>query len=318
LFVAATTRTLTLIALLQHAQDLGLRGGRHVADLVEEDGAAVALLELAQALRGRAGERAALVPEELAFDEILRDRRAVDRDVGLGRAMAVAVQAARHEFLAGAALAGDHHRGVAGGELADDLEDLLHGRRGADDALLVLLRVDDRLVAGRGLAVGLGAQGAFDQGEQLGRIEGFNHVVEGAELHRLDGGLRGAEGRHEDHQLLRVGRADVLERLQARHAGHAVVEQHDIGRLFLDGGHAFLTARGLLHLVVLRRKHAVQRVANFGVVIDDENAGDCGGFGHQAVWKIKCALGKDGSTYPPCLGGQLTCFASSASSCRCM
>jgi hypothetical protein len=38
---------------LQHAQQLGLEGGRDVADLVEEEGAAVGQLEAALARRRR-------------------------------------------------------------------------------------------------------------------------------------------------------------------------------------------------------------------------------------------------------------------------
>ena len=60
-------------ALLQHAQDLGLRLRAHVADFVEEDRAAVGLLELADLLLGRAGERALLVAEQLRLDQLLRE-----------------------------------------------------------------------------------------------------------------------------------------------------------------------------------------------------------------------------------------------------
>ena len=58
------------LLLLQRAQELRLRLERHVADLVEEERAAVGGLELALAARDRAGERAALVAEELALDQL--------------------------------------------------------------------------------------------------------------------------------------------------------------------------------------------------------------------------------------------------------
>ena len=90
LLVAASTRTSTWItcslptrddlAVLQRAQHLGLRGEVHVADLVEEERAAVGLLEEAALARLGAGERAALVAEELALDQLARDRGAVDLD----------------------------------------------------------------------------------------------------------------------------------------------------------------------------------------------------------------------------------------------
>ena len=83
--------------------------GAHVADLVEEDRAAVGLLELADLLLGRAGERALLVAEQLRFDQLLGNRGAVDLHEPLAAAEAVAVDRARDELLADAALAEQQH-----------------------------------------------------------------------------------------------------------------------------------------------------------------------------------------------------------------
>ena len=68
------------LALLQHPQHLGLGAQAHVADLVEEDRALVGQLELADLLLGRPGERALLVAEQLALDQLLGDRGAVHLD----------------------------------------------------------------------------------------------------------------------------------------------------------------------------------------------------------------------------------------------
>src|SRR4051812_6204672 len=66
-----------------------------------------------------ARERAALVSEQLALDELLRDGRAVDLDERLVLARGVLVQRASDELLAGAALARDEH---GGGAVGDALE----------------------------------------------------------------------------------------------------------------------------------------------------------------------------------------------------
>ena len=121
-------------ALLQHAQDLALQRQRHVADFVEEKRAAIALLEAPDARAGGAGEGALFVAEELALEQLLGDGRAVDGDEALRAALAVVMDGAGDQFLARAALAGDHDRRVAVRDAADHLEDLLHGRRFADDA----------------------------------------------------------------------------------------------------------------------------------------------------------------------------------------
>ena len=54
------------LAFLQHAQQAGLRLGRHVADLVQEQRAAGGLLEAPDAAVERAGEGAALMAEQAA------------------------------------------------------------------------------------------------------------------------------------------------------------------------------------------------------------------------------------------------------------
>jgi hypothetical protein len=60
-------------------RSLAWNGERGLRDLVEEEGAAVGLLEEALARADGAGERAARVPEELALQQRLGHRRAVDR-----------------------------------------------------------------------------------------------------------------------------------------------------------------------------------------------------------------------------------------------
>ncbi len=61
-------------------------------------------------LRARAGERAALVAEQLALEQRLGDRGAVHRDERLAARRAFVVDAAREQLLAGARLAHDQHR----------------------------------------------------------------------------------------------------------------------------------------------------------------------------------------------------------------
>ena len=74
--------------LLQHAQQLHLHHRRHLADLVEENRAA--LRDFDQALLGRlgAGERAAHVTEQLGLEQRFRQRAAVERDERHARAAA--------------------------------------------------------------------------------------------------------------------------------------------------------------------------------------------------------------------------------------
>ena len=88
------------LAVLQDAQQLGLRRLVQVADLVEKDRAAVGQLELAAPQRRRAGERALLVAEQLALDQLGRNGGAVDLDERPGRERALAVDVRRQQLLA--------------------------------------------------------------------------------------------------------------------------------------------------------------------------------------------------------------------------
>src|SRR5439155_26226588 len=86
-------------------QQLRLQGGRDVADLVEEDRAAVGLREEAGCIGDGAGEGAADVPEELALEERLGERGTVDGDERPLPTRAVAVDRPRDELLPGLAIA---------------------------------------------------------------------------------------------------------------------------------------------------------------------------------------------------------------------
>ena len=68
------------LALLDRAQQLRLQVVAQVADLVEEQRAARGQLELAELLADGAGERALLVAEQRALDQLAGNRREVDGD----------------------------------------------------------------------------------------------------------------------------------------------------------------------------------------------------------------------------------------------
>jgi hypothetical protein len=82
------------------------------------------LAEAARARRHRARERAALVSEQLALEQLARDRGGVHRDERLLGARARGVDRARHQLLPGSALARDEHRHVARRDAPDRLEHL--------------------------------------------------------------------------------------------------------------------------------------------------------------------------------------------------
>ena len=125
-------------SLLEHAQKLGLEVHRELADLVQEDGAAIGRLEEPR-LRGvRAGERPSFVAEPLALQQMLGDRGAVQAHEGLVRATGPAMNRLGDDLLARARLAGNENADHPRRDAVDDLLDLAH--RGAPSQRDVIRR----------------------------------------------------------------------------------------------------------------------------------------------------------------------------------
>src|SRR5687768_10990934 len=90
-------------------------------------------LEQAALCIGRARECAALVPEQLAFDQSVRDRRTVDLDERCCRALAVGMNSARDQLLTRAAFAGDQYGCARLRDAQHVGDDPAYLRRVADD-----------------------------------------------------------------------------------------------------------------------------------------------------------------------------------------
>src|SRR5262249_55639907 len=103
------------LALLQDSEQLHLGFRGQLADLVEEDGAAVGQLEAPLAPGDGAAEGALLVAEQFALDQAGGESGTVHLDKRLVSPLARGVDGAGDQLLAGAGLAGHEYRGVGGG-----------------------------------------------------------------------------------------------------------------------------------------------------------------------------------------------------------
>ena len=122
-------------AFLQRAQQLALQRQWQLADLVQEDGAAVGQLEPAGAVTLRAGEGAAFVAEEFALEQRLGNGRAVHLDEGPVAARAAQVQCAREQLFARARFPQQQHAGGGRSHSFQLAQSVQQGRRGAHDAV---------------------------------------------------------------------------------------------------------------------------------------------------------------------------------------
>ena len=122
------------LAVFEHAQQTGLRGHGQLAHLVEEDGTAVGLLEIALAVGQGTGKRPFFVAEEFRVDRSLGYGTAVHGDITAVFAGAVGVYYLRKGFLTRTAFAGDEDRQVGRGDLQGAAHGAQQARAVADDA----------------------------------------------------------------------------------------------------------------------------------------------------------------------------------------
>ena len=186
------------LAFLDGAQQLGLQAHIHLADFVEQQGAAIGLFELADAAGDGAGEGALFMAEQFGFQQIVRDRRAIDRNEGLVGARGLLVDVAGHHFLAGAAFAGDQDRGFAAGDLIGQRDDGIHRTVFMDELMAFF------------------GHGRQHRGDQFG-IGRQRQIFLGAGADRIDGAARiGADAAGDDRRADPFGRqgahqpADIL------------------------------------------------------------------------------------------------------------
>ena len=117
---------------LEHAEQLHLHVGRHIADLIEKQRAAVGKLKAPEPIRQGPGKGALAMAEEFAFEKIGGDSAAVHRYEGRIGATALGMHEAGDHFLARAAFPADEERGRGLGHLSDERAQPLHSGGGAD------------------------------------------------------------------------------------------------------------------------------------------------------------------------------------------
>src|SRR5690242_10459092 len=181
------------LSLFEGAKQLGLHGKRHIADVVEEEGAAIGLLEFADMTGAGSGERAFLVAEEFGLDEFGGNGGAVEGDEGCFAARGFLVNGASDKLFAGTRFAQNADAGFTGGHAVDLSEELLHGGTRANE-LALAEAVAKLAVFFFKIAE---PQGIFQGHQQLIRREGLFKKIQGAEPgsanRHFDIGLSGNE-----------------------------------------------------------------------------------------------------------------------------
>ena len=242
----------------------------HLPDLVEEEGAAVGHLEVAPPVLARPREGALARPEELRFEELGGNGRAVDGHEGAIMARPREVDGAGEELLAHPRLTVDEHRGV---EIDDGAEHVEHGvharapRHDVPEGESLLVPPDGSSV---GRLEGLELDGAANDKEELGRLEGLDEIVLGAEPHGLHRGLDGAIGGHNDDGEVGMLGPDLSHQTHAVQPGQAPVREHEVHVLGFEGVQSFLGALHRQDLVPRKLERAMERAQEDFVVVDEQ------------------------------------------------
>ena len=209
--------------------------------------------------------------EQLALQQVGRNRRAVDGHERAGVPGAVGVQRLRHQFLAGAGFSQHQHRIVAVGHQADALEDGAHHFAVAEHLFAGLA-----LVCGGGTAIAValpGAQRARQRLRQRLAADRFGQMVERAQAHGLDGVRADRIGGQHDARHAGRQRWRCAQERQTVVAGQAQVDNRQVDAARFQPPQSGLAAGGLADLIAQVAQGLGQGVAKSGVVIDDQDHG---------------------------------------------
>jgi hypothetical protein len=127
---------------LQRAQQFRLELDRDIADLIQEQGAAVRQFEPARLGSESAGEGATLVPKEFAFQQAAWNSGTVELHHGSLAAAAQLMDGARDELFSGPGFTQQEDGRIAGCDGFDQIEDMAQGSALPNDALKERLAED--------------------------------------------------------------------------------------------------------------------------------------------------------------------------------
>jgi hypothetical protein len=142
---------------------------------------------------------------------------------------AVLIDRAGDQLLAGAALAGDRHGHVLGGDTADRLVNLANGAAGTDDAIPGVQVCPGLLRYDRPTDAAGDVQRLGNDPPQLGKLERREETVIGALLNGLNCRIGPPGTSDDDDRQVRVDATDLLIDLQPGLVGQTEIQDNNIG-----------------------------------------------------------------------------------------
>src|SRR5262245_11623427 len=209
--------------------------------------------------------------EELALQQGLGDRRAVERHERLALARTPLVQGAGGNLLAGAALSGDEHRGARVGNPPEQIVDRRHRRARADQVPEVGRLLDDAAELLDLLPQPPVLDGTFERDHEGVELDRLGDEIVGA---RADGGdrrLERAEGRDHDGGHVGVTADDLLAELEAVHALQAQIGDDDVDVALPQDVQRVRRRGAPCDRESSLAERRVERLAHAAVVVDEQH-----------------------------------------------
>ncbi len=210
----------------------------HLPDFIEENRALMRQLKPPFPVLEGSREGAALMAEQLALQQFLRDGSAIDGNKRFVPPIAVEMDGVGDELLARPAFPQDEHCGVTLGDPLDGPVELLHGRALAHDLVVSLALLDLRAQESVFLLEGVELLCPLENDQDFIQLGRLGEIIEGPSLDRLNGRFDGSvAGEHHDQGVGLVF-GEMVQYLHAAHAGHHEIrDDHIVARVlgFGDG-----------------------------------------------------------------------------------
>ena len=267
-------------ALLNGAQQLALHQQGQVADLVQEQRAALRGLEEAGPVVVGAGEGTLAVTEELGLQQGLRNGATVHRYEGAGSARRGLVDGTCHQFLARAGLPGHQDRRHAARDLFHHGPHLAHGSRASHQARQfgTCGRAGGRRRRGNGsqrcrglYRMGHTPQGRRHHSTELPQVHRLGEVVEGTSLQRGHRVLSRTEGGDDDRALGSARTLQVVQQFNTQAIGQPHIGDQQVERSPLQRRQGLLHRTSALDVVPFAHQRQFVQGAQVGLIVDHQH-----------------------------------------------
>ena len=260
-------------AVLQYAQNLGLRVHPHGADLVQEERAEISHLKQALLGRNGGGERPLDVAEERGFQQIGGHGAGVHRHKRLVPARRIGVDRLGDQLLAGPALALDQNGRAGGSHLRHQVKNAQHRLAFADNVFKVVALLQRALELDILFFRTLPGDGRANIGQKLFVVPRLLDKVLRSAIHRVDHVADRAVGGDHDDRQVRLALPDARQNFHAVLSRQRQIQQNQIIGSGIDASQPSLALGRQVHHVTFEHQQRLQRFANRCFVVDDQNAG---------------------------------------------